>query len=492
MKHIMSHFITHILCALMALVSMTSTALAENIARPPQFVLLAYDGSYSLTAWEAIRGLTQTQHAQGKEMHFTFFASGVYFVNSGSKSIYQGPHHEAGHSDIGFGGTSEEIASRIDEMNLAYSEGHEIGSHANGHFDGSKWSTEDWTNEFNQFEKLIFDVFNINKINPNRKLANGWLFQKSDIKGFRAPLLGASPGLFETLKNKGFTYDTSRTAPSDYWPEKMSTGLWNFPLAALRIAGTNKKTLSMDYNFYVAQSGAKADPENKELYAQQMYDTYIEWFQKNYNGNRAPINIGHHFSSWNGGAYFSAFSKFAAKVCGLPEVRCVTYREYVQWLESLPAGQLATYKKGQFERVTPIQIASNAASAQKPSSDATVQVALETDSSGHEVVVAKPSKSVSADGLTARLSVEGQALNRAMVRVSDIQQAFEGANQAEVVAHLYDRDGKEVSRATQTLKGLAADQSVLSAEIKESRALLGDLPEAHLDERTQPFIVPNF
>jgi H2-forming N5,N10-methylenetetrahydromethanopterin dehydrogenase-like enzyme len=121
-----------------------------------------------------------------------------------------------------------------------------------------------------------------------------------------------------------------------------------------------------------------------------------------------------------------------------------------------------------------------------------VQVALETDLSGHEVVVAKPSKSISADGLTARLSIEGQALNRAMVRVSDIQQAFEGANQAEVVAHLYDRDGKEVSRATQTLKGLAADQSVLSAEIKESRALLGDLPEAHFDERNQPFIIPNF
>lgn len=461
---------------------------AQTIARPPQFILLAYDGSYSLTAWEAIRGLAKKQQEEGKDTHFTFFASGVYFLQSSSKNLYHGPNHNPGRSDIGFGGSSTEIGSRIDEMNQAYSEGHEIGSHANGHFDGSKWSAADWTSEFDQFEKLIFDVFNINNINPARSVANGWLFKKSDIKGFRAPLLGTSPGMFQSLKDKDFSYDTSRVASTDYWPEKLATGLWNFPLASLKIAGTNKNTLSMDYNFYVAQSGAKADEANKVLYAQQMYDTYMTWFQKNYNGGRAPMNIGHHFSSWNGGAYFSAFSRFASKVCGLPEVRCVTYGEYIKWLDSQGPAKLASYKKGQFEKSNPVEIAAVAPAVV----NTTVKVALKKDAQGHEIVVASAAGASANQGLTARLSVNGRVLNRSVVRVDEIKESLFDVSQTSVTAHLYDNKGLEISRATQTLSGLKSNITTVSAQTDESRAMLGDLPEAHSDEQTQPFVVPNF
>lgn len=467
------------------LVLLPKEANAQAVSRPPQFVLLSYDGSYSLDAWKAIRAESLKQKQKGTDTRYTFFASGVYFLQSAKKTYYQAPGKNPGRSDIGFGGTTDEISLRIDEMNQAYAEGHEIGSHANGHFDGSKWSTADWMSEFNQFEDLIFNVFSLNKISPARTNANGWLFSKSSLKGFRAPLLGSSEGLWTTLKNKNFTYDCSKIGPADYWPEKSASGIWNFPLASLNIAGTNKRTLSMDYNFYVAQSGGKSLVENKELYAKQMYDTYTLWFQKNYNGNRAPLNIGHHFSSWNGGAYFSAMNRFAARVCGLPEVKCVTYTEYVQWLENQPAAKLASYKKGQFPRATPVQIA-NVVEA----TPGDVSVALKSDAEGREVLVAKASGIESTRGLTARLSVNGKLLNRSMVHLEQVRNVVPSAETA-VTAHLYNDQGLEIARKTQTVRGLHSDQPAVGKEVLEAKALKGDLPEAHLDERSE-FIIPNF
>ncbi len=77
--------------------------------------------------------------------------------------------------------------------------------------------------------------------------------------GFRAPLLGHDEATYEALAAKHFTYDTSKTNEMGYWPQR-ERGIWNFPLAQLRIAGTGKRTLSMDYNFYFAQSGGKEEP----------------------------------------------------------------------------------------------------------------------------------------------------------------------------------------------------------------------------------------
>ena len=103
----------------------------------------------------------------------------------------------------------------------------------------------------------------------------------------------------------------------------------------------------MDYNFYYADSAGVAKPENKELYKKQMLDTYMKYFQDNYFGNRAPVHIGHHFSKWNGGAYWEAMQAFTTRVCGLPEVKCVTYGELVKFMEAHSADR-ATYQAGSF------------------------------------------------------------------------------------------------------------------------------------------------
>jgi hypothetical protein len=148
--------------------------------RPPQFVLLAFDGSLNLDFWQESRAFAQQSGAK-----FTYFMSGTYFVPDAKKSIYHGPHHNAGASDIGFGGPSANIGLRLQQVKKAHDEGHEMASHANGHFDGSAWTEGDWDSEFAQFNPLIF------KAAETAGVANVDLgFGIQDVKGFRAPLLG--------------------------------------------------------------------------------------------------------------------------------------------------------------------------------------------------------------------------------------------------------------------------------------------------------------
>jgi hypothetical protein len=118
----------------------------------------------------------------------------------------------------------------------------------------------------------------------------------------------------------------------------------------LRIAGSGKGTLSMDYNFFVAHSGAVNDPRRYELAREQMLQTYLAYFKVNYTGNRAPLHIGHHFSYYQGGAYNEALKSFARTACGLPEVRCVTYAKLADFMDEQNPETLAAYRKGDFAR----------------------------------------------------------------------------------------------------------------------------------------------
>ncbi len=311
--------------------------------RPPQYVLLAFDGSQSNDFWAESRAF-----AADNKIKYTYFISGVYFLLDAKKAHYSAPPEgRAGRSDIGFGGTAEELTKRVGHLDSAAVEGHEIASHANGHFDGSRWSAEAWSSEFDQFNDLVFKT-DVN----NGITAKVSKFKESDVVGFRAPLLGHSPGLYTTLQNKKFLYDTSKSTSPNYWPEKLG-GVWNFPLAQIKIVGSGKNTLSMDYNFYVAQSKGVRDANaaNQATYEKQMIDTYRKYFADNYYGNRAPVHIGHHFSKWNGGAYWRAMKTFAQEVCGKPEVKCVTYKELAAFLETRTPEQLKDYKNGAFPKL---------------------------------------------------------------------------------------------------------------------------------------------
>src|SRR5947208_11065331 len=138
-------------------------AARRHPARPPQFVVVSFDGSGGIRLWPYWRAVAQRAHA-----HFTFFVSGVYLVPEEQRMRYHAPRHRAGVSDIWFarpdlGFSAAEVVRRTRaQIAAAYREGNEIGTHFNGHFcepyagNVDQWNAADWNSELDQFERFLF------------------------------------------------------------------------------------------------------------------------------------------------------------------------------------------------------------------------------------------------------------------------------------------------------------------------------------------------
>jgi peptidoglycan/xylan/chitin deacetylase (PgdA/CDA1 family) len=319
---------------------------ARAVERPPQFVLMAFDNCTELERWKELSEFAADMNGGSKPLHFTFFVSGVNFIADDKAGVYQAPNGRRGVSQIGFGGTPDDVAQRVAYINDLYRNGHEIASHAVGHFDGRGWPAAEWEQEFASFRAVLANVAANNGLDSSVKFA----FPPSEVIGFRAPYLATSPGLYTALKDDGFRYDTSGDSVPGDWPDKIG-GLWRFNLVELRLATSGRLALSMDYNFFAAQSRAVVDPARRAAFREEMLQTYLAYFQSNYAGNRAPLNIGHHFFDYQDGAYREALEAFARTVCGLPEVRCTTYAALADFMDRLDEPTLEAYRNGDFPHV---------------------------------------------------------------------------------------------------------------------------------------------
>jgi hypothetical protein len=282
--------------------------------KPTQYIVLSFDGSKSIDMWEATRNFAKEMKQQNKPVNFTYFVSGVYFLTNKNKNEYQAPGKKVGASNIGFADSEEDITKRKEEMKMAVDEGNEIGSHLNGHFDGSNWNENDWKSELEQFEKLV----------PTK------------VVGIRTPLLARNKNLYKTLPNFGYKYDTSAVGKMGSWPVKDENGIWEIPLVTINVA--KKSTLSMDYNLYLTQTNGndilEKGTEGWNKAFGEVTTAYRNYFNNNYSTTRAPIVIADHFSTWNNGLYWEAMKSFAKENCGKPEVKCTTYSELVKYLET--------------------------------------------------------------------------------------------------------------------------------------------------------------
>ena len=312
------------------------TTTKTTSGKPFQIVVMAFDGSYSPEMWQDTLDFSLKMTSSGTPVHFTYFISGTYFLNYKKSSLYHPPQKPPGTSMIGFGLSNNDIEKRVAFVNRAITEGHEIGSHLNGHFDGSSWSKSDWTQEFSEFNKLIFHIAENNQVPPNDAEKFKLHITPQEVVGFRAPNLGKNAALWPALKENGLLYDTSLVGKPQDWPKKIDLGLWEFPLANIQYATSTKYLLSMDYNFYFKQSGAKDSAKKGTANWNQFYkDTYLSYynyFEKNYTKNRAPVFIGSHFSRWNDGVYWEAMRDFATTVCAKPEVKCIPFKELMNYL----------------------------------------------------------------------------------------------------------------------------------------------------------------
>src|SRR5712691_7707141 len=107
---------------------------ARAVERPPQFVTMAFDNCTELTRWQDLTDFSAEMNRDGARLHFTFFVSGINFIEDANRAVYEGPGQRRGYSRINFGGSAEDVRRRVDHVNALSRDGHEIASHAVGHF----------------------------------------------------------------------------------------------------------------------------------------------------------------------------------------------------------------------------------------------------------------------------------------------------------------------------------------------------------------------
>jgi hypothetical protein len=314
--------------------------------KPPQFVVFSWDG-----AGEDSQKLFSHFRSVGRkyDMTMTYFLSGVYVLPEEKASLYLPPKHSAGRSDIGFNDT-EGIRATVRELRGAWLEGNEIGTHFNGHFcgpdGGGDWSVEEWKSEIAQAKSFVKNWRTNSGLTAEQPLPFDY---DKELVGGRTPCLEGRKNFVQAASELGLRYDTSGVN-DQIWPEK-ELGVWDLSLQMVPFPGRGFETLSMDYNYMVNQSGTvKGDPAKHEFWGNQMRDGLIQAFDRAYDGNRAPLVIGNHFESWNGGTYMRAIEETIATVCVKKDVECVSFKQLADWLDAQDPQVLAklrTLKVGQ-------------------------------------------------------------------------------------------------------------------------------------------------
>ena len=300
--------------------------------RPPQFVVFSWDG-----AGEDRKKLFSyfRQVAQETKATMTFFLSGIYLLPESKQHLYLPPGHRPGASDIGYL-ADEHIRATLQQVGPAWLEGHEIGTHFNGHFCSpgngvGTWSPSQWRSEIEQAVGFVSKWRTHTGFDDLPPLPFDY---SKELIGSRTPCLLGRDNLLPTAKALGWKYDASSPGGNQVWPGKRG-GLWEFPLQSIPFPGHSFQVLSMDYNMMANQSNANinGDPAQRPHWQQQSYGSYMAGFNRAYTTNRAPYFIGNHFESWNGGIYMKSVEQALRDIAAKPDVRLVSFRQLVQWLE---------------------------------------------------------------------------------------------------------------------------------------------------------------
>lgn len=304
-----------------ALPASAGAATIAGKALNPQYVLISFDSAHDIAQWKRSRALAARTGAR-----FTYFLSCVFLMSRENRRDYKAPGEAAGRSNIGFAQSKQEVADRLEQINLARAEGHEMGSHACGHFDGAKWSNADWLAEFDAFSRVLREAYSANGIAPEPE---GWRhFAETGIKGFRAPYLATGEALYDALAVHGFAYDASGVSRGPILPEAEG-GIERFALPQIPEGPTARRVIAMDYNLFVRHSGGFNRPDEAAEFQARTYEAFKAAFDVQHAGDRAPLQLGFHFTLMNDGAYWKALEQFAGEVCVRRDVVCTSYSDYL-------------------------------------------------------------------------------------------------------------------------------------------------------------------
>lgn len=307
-------------CALVS-TGLLFPAYADPPRRPMQYVVISFDGAHDLRQWVRSRELARVTGA-----NFTYFLSCTFLLSRKTRRIYRPPGRTAGKSNVGFAASASEVAGRLRHIWSARSEGHEIASHGCGHFDGKAWGQAEWKAEFDQFSRILKSAWHTHGLENEPA---GWKsFATSEIKGFRAPYLSTGTNLYSALRKSGFAYDASSVS-RDVEIAKTHGKLHRFALPMIPEGPSGRRIIAMDYNLYVRHSAAIERPKSGHLFEDRTHKAFRKAFDRQYRGDRIPLQFGYHFTLMNGGAYWRALERFAKDVCRKRDVKCVSYRELI-------------------------------------------------------------------------------------------------------------------------------------------------------------------
>ncbi|MDO0912672.1 hypothetical protein QQM39_18015 [Streptomyces sp. DT2A-34] len=304
--------------------------------KPPQFVVFSWDG-----AGEVGNGLFPRFLDLAKEhgAHMTFFLSGLYLLPESKKRLYEPPNNPRGASDIGYL-TDEHIKATLKNVRRAWLDGHEIGTHFNGHFCAGtgtvgNWTAQQWRSEIEQAKAFVKEW----------RTNSGWTDLPSlpfdydkELVGGRTPCLLGQDNLLPTARELGWRYDASSPGGRQVWPQKKQ-GLWDLPLQQIPFPGRSFEVLSMDYNMLANQSvnSTNAPSYNYPGWRKQSAQAYIQGFKRAYETNRAPFFVGNHFEQWNGGIYMDAVEEALKHIAREKEkgedIQLVSFRQFVDWMD---------------------------------------------------------------------------------------------------------------------------------------------------------------
>ncbi|WP_327133118.1 hypothetical protein OG311_21720 [Streptomyces sp. NBC_01343] len=299
---------------------------------PPQFVVFSWDG-----AGEIGNGLFPRflKLAKDHGAAMTFFLSGLYLLPESKKDLYKPPNNPVGASDIGYL-KDENVRNTLGCVRQAWLDGHEVGTHFNGHFCGGSgsvahWTADDWQSEIDQALSFVTGWRTNTGFTDLEPLPFDY---RKELVGGRTPCLLGQDSLLPVARKLGWRYDASSPGGVQVWPTKKS-GVWDLPLQSMPFPGHSFEVLSMDYNILANQSKntTRGMPSNYPAWRTQATASYLGGFRRAYETNRAPMFIGNHFEEWNGGIYMDAVEEALKGMSDKKDVRLVSFRQFTDWID---------------------------------------------------------------------------------------------------------------------------------------------------------------
>jgi peptidoglycan/xylan/chitin deacetylase (PgdA/CDA1 family) len=270
-------------------------------------ILISFDGSGYFKMWE-----DSIAFAQENNIVYTYFISSPYFIteSQAAKKPYWALTEikKLPYCKIMKDRDARGVQRRVNYVLEALHDGHEIASHLCGHYDGSRWTYEQWMNEFRYFD------FSMRQAGINPNLHGIW--------GCRTPYLGVNDAFFRALRDSGYKWSSNKGYSSD--PKHIYLADIEIPIREIRIvfgrfgdngekiAVTDGMVLPFDdaFDSYVRQNFHTITTLEDNNLVEELEEAYFQSLCWDYLNMCPPTQICLHFAQFPGQPYYNAMKRF--------------------------------------------------------------------------------------------------------------------------------------------------------------------------------------